>query len=44
MNRKYIAVFVLGFFATIGWNVFLVQRDNRLYNAYYGHQTVQQVK
>jgi len=34
-QRKYIISFVLGFFAIIGWNVFLIQRDNRMHDAYY---------
>ena len=44
MNSKYIAVVVLGVLAMVGWNVFLIQRDERMYDAYYGKQTVQQVK
>ena len=44
MNRKYITTFALGFLAIIGWNIFLIQRDERMYDAYYGQQTVQQVK
>ena len=44
MNRKYITVFALGFFAMIGWNVFLIQRDDALYKAYYRQQAIQQQK
>ena len=35
MNRKYVITFALGFLAMIGWNVFLIQRDEKLYKAYY---------
>ena len=44
MNRKYITVFVLGFLAMIGWNVFLVQRDERLYDAYYRTKAIENIK
>ena len=44
MNRKYITVFVLGFLAMIGWNVFLVQRDERMYDAYYRSKAIENLK
>ena len=44
MNRKYITVFVLGFLAMIGWNVFLVQRDDAMYKAYYRQQAIENLK
>ncbi len=44
MNRKYITVFVLGFLAMIGWNVFLVQRDERLYDSYYRAKAIENIK
>ncbi len=34
MNRKYVVTFALGFLAMIGWNVFLIQRDQKMFNAY----------
>jgi hypothetical protein len=34
MNRKYITAFVLGLFAIVGWNAFLIQRDAKLFEAY----------
>lgn len=37
MNKKYLTAFSLGFLAIIGWNIFLIQRDERMYKAYY-HQ------
>ena len=35
MSKKYITAFIVGFIAMIGWNVFLIQRDEKLYKAYY---------
>ena len=43
MNRKYIITFALGFAVILGWNVFLIQRDNALFDAYY-HQQATQLK
>jgi hypothetical protein len=40
MNRKYVITFALGFIAMIGWNVFLIQRDEKLYKAYYRQQAI----
>ena len=37
MNRKHIIAGLVGF-AVVGWNVFLIQRDQKLYDAYYGPQ------
>jgi hypothetical protein len=44
MNRKYIITFALGFAAMIGWNVFLIQRDDALYKAYYRQQAMENLK
>ena len=44
MNRKYVAAGLIGFLAILGWNVFLVQRDDAMYKAYYRQQAVQQMK
>jgi hypothetical protein len=44
MNRKYIAVFAIGFLAIIGWNIFLVQRDDRMYDAYYRTKAIENLK
>ena len=41
MNRKYVTAFALGFLAIIGWNVFLIQRDNKMYETYYNTQVTQ---
>jgi len=34
MPVRYVAVGVIGLLAIIGWNVFLIQRDNKLFDAY----------
>ena len=39
MKGKYIAYAVLVVTAMIGYNAFLVQRDQKMYDAYYGKQT-----
>jgi len=31
LSSKYIATFILLAFAMLGWNVFLVQRDNKMF-------------
>jgi len=33
VKTKYIAWGVLGFFAIIGWNIFLIQRDSAMFEA-----------
>ena len=35
MNKKYIAYAALVAVMMIGYNVFLIQRDQRMYDAYY---------
>jgi hypothetical protein len=40
MNKKYLTAFSLGFLAIIGWNIFLIQRDDRMYKAYYKQQAL----
>jgi hypothetical protein len=44
MKRKYLTVFALGFLAMIGWNVFLIQRDERMYDAYYRTKAIENLK
>lgn len=44
MNRKYIITFALGFLAIIGWNVFLIQRDEKLYDFYYRAKAIENLK
>ena len=35
MNKKYIVTGLIGFAVILGWNVFLIQRDEKLFKAYY---------
>ena len=42
MNHKYIITFVLMFAAVLGWNAFLIVRDNKMFDAYYGKTQHQQ--
>ncbi len=44
MNRKYVITFALGFIAMIGWNVFLIQRDDKMYKAYYHQKAIDNLK
>jgi len=44
MNRKYITAFVLGFLAIIGWNIFLIQRDEKLYDSYYRAKAIENLQ
>jgi hypothetical protein len=44
VNRKYIVTFALGFLAMIGWNIFLIQRDEKLYDSYYRAKAIENLK
>ena len=44
MTRKHFSVFFLAFLAIIGWNVFLIQRDEKLFNTYYRTQAAENYK
>ena len=44
MNRKYLATGLIGFAVIIGWNVFLIQRDDALYKAHYRQQAMENLK
>jgi hypothetical protein len=44
VNRKYVVAGLIGFLAIIGWNVFLIQRDDAMHKAYYREQAIQQMK
>ena len=43
-NRKYIFAGLIGFAFILGWNVFLIQRDQQMYDAYYGQQAIENLK
>jgi hypothetical protein len=38
MNTRYVTAALVVFAVVLGWNVFLIQRDQKLYDAYYGPQ------
>jgi hypothetical protein len=40
MNLKYFSAGIFALFVIIGWNAFLIQRDDKLFKAYY-HQKAQ---
>jgi hypothetical protein len=44
MNRKHIIAGLVGFSFILGWNVFLIQRDENLYNSYYRQQAIENMK
>ena len=44
MNRKYVFAGLIGFAFILGWNVFLIQRDNKLYESYYRQQAIENLK
>lgn len=44
MSKKYITAFIVGFIAMIGWNVFLIQRDDAMYKSYYRQQAIENLK
>ena len=44
MNKKYVVAGLIGFAVILGWNVFLIQRDDDLYKAYYRQQAIENLK
>jgi hypothetical protein len=44
MNFKYISCGILAFIMILGWNAFLIKRDDALYKSYYKRQTMENVK
>lgn len=44
MKPKYLAAGLIAFSAVIGWNIFLVQRDDAMYKEYYRRQAMEQLK
>ena len=44
MSKKHIAYIFLAFSVIIGWNAFLIQRDDALYRAYYKQQAMENLK
>jgi hypothetical protein len=44
MKLKYLAAGLIAFSSVIGWNVFLVQRDDAMYKEYYRRQAMENIK
>ena len=44
MKRKYVFAGLFALAAVLSWNVFLIQRDDALYKAYYRNQAVENLK
>jgi hypothetical protein len=44
MNSKYVIAGLIGFAVILGWNAFLIQRDESLYNSYYRTKAVENLK
>jgi len=44
MSSKYLITISLGFAVILGWNIFLIQRDERMYDAYYRTKAIDVLK
>ncbi len=44
MNLKYISLFFLAIGVIFGWNAFLIQRDQKLFDAHYHQQALENLK
>jgi len=44
MTRKHIIAGLAGFALILGWNAFLIQRDEKLFDAYYRQQAMENLK
>jgi hypothetical protein len=44
VKRKYVAFGLIAFAISLGWNVFLIQRDDALHKAYYHNQAIENLK
>jgi hypothetical protein len=44
MNNKEISFIFVAIFTILGWNVFLIQRDNALYKSYYKQKAMENLK
>jgi hypothetical protein len=40
VKRKYVMAGLIGFAFILGWNVFLIQRDEKMFNSYYQQHLV----
>lgn len=44
MNAKYLGYSLLALGLIVGWNAFLIKRDDALYKAYYKQQAMENLK
>jgi hypothetical protein len=44
MNLKYISFSIIAIGVIVGWNAFLIQRDQKLFDAYYHQQALENLK
>lgn len=44
MNRKYIAAGLFALAFILGWNAFLIQRDEQMYGSYYRSKAIENLK
>jgi hypothetical protein len=44
MNKKHIIAGLVGLAVILGWNIFLIQRDEKLYDAYYRSKAIDNLK
>ena len=44
MKKKHIVAGLIGFAVILGWNVFLIQRDDKMYDAYYRSKAIENLK
>jgi len=44
VKKKYVITGLIGFAVILGWNVFLIQRDDRLYDSYYRTKAIENLK
>ncbi len=44
MTKKHVVAGLIGFAVILGWNIFLIQRDEKLYDAYYRSKAIDNLK
>jgi hypothetical protein len=44
MSKKHIVAGLIGFAVILGWNVFLIQRDDRMFDSYYRAKAIENLK
>ena len=44
MTKKYLSYGLIGFFIIVGWNIFLIQRDEKLFDSYYRAKAIENLK